>query len=445
MSAGTLKKTSLLSNETRSQYAPAIRTGRDPLFALVCGMADTITCPSCKAEIPLSDAITHSLKEQFTREFDLRQRDLEQTIAAREKKLGEQVKVLEQNKLDLEAQVASKLESERRKLTEQAQQQARAGLSVEMDDLKNQLAARATKLEEAQRNELILRQQQRELEDRTKNLELEVARKLDEERAKLQGDARRQAMEEQQLRMADKEKLIADLKTQIESLQQKAEQGSQQSQGEVLELQLEEMLRLAFPLDEIMPVPKGVTGADVLQRVRNNLGQDCGTIIWESKRTKTWTQGWLTKLKDDARAQGADIAILVSQALPDSVTNSGLVEGVWVSGFTFALPLAAALRNGLLGVAAARRAESGKDEKMEVLYQFITSPQFRRQVEGVLEAFTEMQRDLDTERRAMEKLWKKREAQINRVLNGTSGQYGALQGIVGNVALPEIKTLELGE
>lgn len=423
----------------------AIRTGRGAIFALVCVMADTITCPSCKAEIPLSDAITHSLKEQFTREFDLRQRDLEQTIAAREKKLNEQVKLLEQTKLDLDAQVASKLETERRKLTEQAQQQARAGLSVEMEDLKHQLAARAAKLEEAQRNELVLRQQQRELVDRTKNLELEVARKLDEERAKLQGDARRQAMEEQQLRMADKEKLIADLKTQIESLQQKAEQGSQQSQGEVLELQLEEMLRLAFPHDEIMPVPKGVTGADVLHRVRNNLGQDCGTIIWESKRTKTWTQGWLTKLKDDARAQGADLAILVSQALPDTVTNSGLVEGVWVSGFTFALPLAAALRNGLLGVAAARRAESGKDEKMEVLYQFITSTQFRRQVEGVLEAFTEMQRDLDTERRAMEKLWKKREAQINRVLNGTSGQYGALQGIVGNVALPEIKTLELGE
>jgi hypothetical protein len=314
-----------------------------------------------------------------------------------------------------------------------------------MDDLKSQLAARAAKLEEAQRNELLLRQQQRELEDRTKNLELEVARKLDEERSKLQSDARRQAMEEQQLRMADKEKLIADLKTQIESLQQKAEQGSQQSQGEVLELQLEDMLRQSFPLDEILPVPKGVTGADVLQRVHNNLGQTCGTIIWESKRTKTWTQGWLTKLKDDARAQGADLAILVSQALPDTVTNSALVEGVWVTGFTFALPLAAALRNGLLSVAAARRAESGKEEKMEVLYQFITSPQFRRQVEGVLEAFTEMQRDLDTERRAMEKLWKKREAQINRVLNGTSGQYGALQGIVGNAALPEIKTLELGE
>lgn len=423
----------------------AIRTGRGALFALVCGMADTITCPSCKAEIPLSDAITHSLKEQFTREFDLRQRDLEQTMAAREKKLGEQTQQLEQNKLDLEAQVSSKLEVERRKLTEEAQKQARAGFTLEMDDLKTQLAARAAKLEEAQRNELVLRQQQRELEDRTKNLELEVARKLDEERAKLQSDARRQAMEEQQLRMADKEKLISDLKTQIESLQQKAEQGSQQSQGEVLELQLEEQLRQAFPQDEIMPVPKGVTGADVLQRVRNNLGQPCGTIIWESKRTKTWTQGWLTKLKDDARAQGADLAILVSQALPDTVTNSGLVEGVWVSGFTFALPLAAALRNGLLSVAAARRAESGKDEKMEVLYQFVTSPQFRRQVEGVLEAFVEMQRDLDTERRAMEKLWKKREAQLTRVLNGTSGQYGALQGIVGNAALPEIKTLELGE
>jgi hypothetical protein len=205
------------------------------------------------------------------------------------------------------------------------------------------------------------------------------------------------------------------------------------------------MLRQAFNLDEILPVPQGTRGADLLHHVHSPLGQKCGIIIWESKRTKTWQQPWLSKLKDDARAQGADLAILVTQVLPEGVTHFAQVEGVWVCNFATALSMAAALRVGLLQVAAERRSQSGKDEKMEVLYQFVTSPQFRLQVEGVLEAFLEMKRDMDSERRAMERLWKKREAQLTRVLNGISGQYGSLQGIVGSAALPEIRALEMGE
>lgn len=406
-------------------------------------MTDTITCPKCGADIPLSDAVTHSLREQFTHDFAEKQRELELTVAVRQQQLDAQRQTLELAQRDLDAQVAQKLATERRKLTDLAQQQAREGLAVEMQDLKTQLSDRAKKLEEAQRNELTLRTQQREVEERAKNLELEVTRKLDAERAKLQEDARRQATEEQLMRLADKEKLINDLKTQIESLKQKAEQGSQQSQGEVMELQLEDVLKQAFPLDEILPVPQGTRGADLLQHVHNQLGQKCGTIIWESKRTKNWSQPWLTKLKDDARAQGADLAILVSQALPENVAHAGSVEGVWVCDFASCLPIATALRNGLLQIASAHRAESGKGEKMEVLYQFVTSPQFRLQVEGVLEAFLEMKRDLDNERRAMERLWKKRETQLTRVLNGISGQYGSLQGIVGSAALPEIPALEL--
>jgi hypothetical protein len=407
-------------------------------------MPDIISCPKCNAEIPLSDAVTHSLREQFTRDFSEKQRALEQTVAAKQQQLDAQKKVLEQAQQDLDAQVAQKLTAERKKITDQAQQQAREALAIQMQDLQTQLADRAKKLEEAQRNELALRTQQRAVEERARNLELEVTRKLDGERTKLQDDARKQATEEQLLRLADKDKLIGDLRTQIESLKQKAEQGSQQSQGEVLEIQLEDLLKQAFPLDDILPVPQGTRGADLLQHVHNPLGQKCGIIIWESKRTKNWQQPWLTKLKDDARSQGADLAILVSQALPEGVAHAAHVEGVWVCNFNTVLLIASALRGGLLQVAAARRAETGKGEKMEVLYQFVTSPQFRLQVEGVLEAFVEMKRDMDNERRAMERLWKEREAQLTRVLNGISGQYGSLQGIVGSAALPEIKALELG-
>ena len=490
-------------------------------------MPDTITCPSCHAEIPLSDAVTHSLREEFNKDFAERQRKMELEAAARQKQfdaqrqqweqeavtrqknLETQLRQLDQAKLDLEGQVAQRLVVERKKLAEQAlkearegvalelqdaksqlaernqkleeaqrnelalrqqqreveeraknlelevtrkvnaerarvQEEAREGYAIELQDTKTQLAERSQKLEEAQRNELALRQQQREVEERAKNLELEVTRKVDSERARVQEEARRAATEEQLMRLADKEKLINDLKTQIETLKQKAEQGSQQSQGEVMEMQLEDLLKQAFVLDEFLPVPQGTRGADLLQKVHNTLGQSCGTIIWESKRTKNWSPAWLGKLKDDQRAQGAELAILVSQVLPDGVSHGGHVDGVWICNFPFALALAAALRNGLLQVAAARRAESGREEKMEVLYKFLSSSQFKHQVEGVVEAFVEMRRDLDSERRAMERLWKKREMQLTRVLNGTSGLYGSLQGIMGSAALPEIRALELG-
>lgn len=407
-------------------------------------MSDTITCPSCHAEIPLSDAVTHSLREEFNRDFAERQRRLEQDIAARQKEIDAQRQKIETARQQIEQDVAQRLQGERKKLAEEATREASTRFSLELQEARAQLVDRSQKLEEAQRNELALRANQREVEERARNLELEVRRKVDEQCARLEEDARRRAAEEQLLRLADKDKLINDLKVQIETLKQKAEQGSQQSQGEVMELQLEDLLKECFALDEFLPVPQGTRGADLLHRVRNNLGHDCGTIIWESKRTKNWTQGWLGKLKDDQRAQGAEIAILVSQVLPSGVTHSGLVDGVWICSFPFALALAAALRSGLLQVASAKRAETGKDEKAAVLYQFLSSPQFKHQMEGIVEAFVEMKRDLDGERRALEKIWKKREMQITRVLNGTSGMYGSLQGIMGSTALPEIQALELG-
>ncbi len=400
-------------------------------------MADTIICPHCKAEIPLSDAVTHSLRESFEKTFAERHVALEKEVAQRTQEL-------EKQKRDLEAQVARRIEDERVKLKDQLKKDAAAAVTVEMQDLRTQLTEGRKKLEEAQQQELALRKRERELEDRAKAQELEIERKLSTERTRIQEETRRLAIEEQQLRFADKEKLINDLRTQIETLKQKAEQGSQQSQGEVQEMQLEELLKQMFPHDEFLPVPTGTRGADLLQKVRNATGQSCGTIIWESKRTKAWSRGWLDKLKEDQRAQGAELAILVSQALPESLVNFGLHENVWVCGYALALPLAAALRQQLHAVTAMQRRESGKGEKMEALYNFISSTAFQQQVQGVAEAFTEMQNDLSRERVAMEKLWKKREKLIQRVLNGTAGLQGSLEGIVGRQALPSGEDLGTG-
>ena len=406
-------------------------------------MPDIITCPHCKAEIPLSDAMTHSMREGFEAEFAGKRMALEQAVARQRDEIEKQRAAVEAAKRELETQVQQRIGAERDKLKAALKQEAAEAVGVELRDLRAQLDEKKKSLDEAQKLELSLRKQQRDLEERAKAMELEIERKMAEERARIQELARKQAHEEEQLRFAEKEKLISDLKSQIESLKQKAEQGSQQMQGEVQELQLEESLKQTFPFDEIAPVPSGVRGADLLQIVHGANGQVCGRIIWESKRTKAWSKGWIDKLKEDQRVQGAELAMLVSQALPEDVTTFAVREGVWVCGYALALPLASALRQQLIAVSATRRAESGKGEKMEALYQYVSSSAFQQQVESISKAFLEMQKDLNSERIAMEKLWSKREKQIQRILQGNANLYGSIEGIVGQPALPAVRTLEL--
>ncbi|MCE9519761.1 MAG: DUF2130 domain-containing protein [Verrucomicrobia bacterium] len=405
-------------------------------------MSDTIICPHCQKEIQISEAMTHSLREGFQKEFAEKRNALEQELAKQRGEMEKQRTVIEIARRDLESQVQQRLGAEREKLKSAMKQEAAETVGVEMRDLRVQLEEKKRSLDEAQKQELALLKQKRDLEERAKAQELEIERKLAEERSKIQETARRQAHEEEQLRFAEKEKQIDGLRAQIEVLKQKAEQGSQQLQGEVQELQLEESLKQVFPFDEIAPVSTGARGADMLQKVRGMNGQVCGTIIWESKRTRTWSKGWLDKLKEDQRAQGAELAILVSQALPDDVTTFCQIDGVWVCSYALAIPLAAALRQQLSAVAATRRAESGKGEKMEALYQYVSSTAFQQQVESISKAFLEMQKDLSGERAAMERLWNKREKQIQRILQGNAALYGSIEGIVGHLTLP-VRTLEL--
>jgi hypothetical protein len=227
---------------------------------------------------------------------------------------------------------------------------------------------------------------------------------------------------------------------QIEALKQRAEQGSQQLQGEVLELALESAIRDRFPADIIEPVGKGESGADVVQRVTGPGGQTCGAILWESKRTKHWSDGWLPKLRADQRAMGAEIALIVSQALPKSVESFAPIDGVWVSDPQHALPLAVALRQSLIEIAKAKAAAEGQGGKMELVYGYLTGPRFRHRIEGIVEKFTDMSADLDRERRTITRAWAKREMQIQGVIEATVGMYGDLQGIAGH-ALEEIEGL----
>jgi hypothetical protein len=260
------------------------------------------------------------------------------------------------------------------------------------------------------------------------------------------GTVREQAKQETEanltLKVREKEEQIASMQRQIEDLKRKAEQGSQQLQGEVQELALETLLRQKFPRDAFDPVPKGEFGGDLIQHVVGPTGQICGSILWEAKRTKNWSDGWLSNLREDQRAAKADVALLVSHALPKGLQAFDFIEGVWVAEPRCAMPVAIALRESLIALSAARLAGEGQQTKMELVYQYLTGPRFRHRIEAVVERFSEMQADLDRERKTTMRLWAKREEQIRGVVEATAGLYGDLQGIAGRTLL-EIEGLEM--
>ncbi|MFH0792593.1 MAG: DUF2130 domain-containing protein, partial [bacterium] len=314
--------------------------------------------------------------------------------------------------------------------------------SQELTDMQEVLKNRDEKLAEAQKAQVDLLRKQRELDDAKRELDLTVEKRVQEGLGATREQARKEAEEGLKLKVAEKEQTIASMQKQIEELKRRAEQGSQQLQGEVQELELEAVLRTKFPFDTIDPVPKGEYGGDTLQRVVGPMGQVCGTILWESKRTKNWSDGWLAKLRDDQRAAKAEIAVLVSQVLPKDVETFGLVDGVWVTHPRTVIPVAITLRNTLIEVAASRQAVEGQQTKTEMIYHYLTGPRFRQRVEAIVEAFSSMKEDLDKEKKAITKQWAKREEQINRVMQSTVGMYGDLQGIAGK-SLQEIEGLEM--
>ncbi|MCL4389889.1 MAG: DUF2130 domain-containing protein [Patescibacteria group bacterium] len=288
-----------------------------------------------------------------------------------------------------------------------------------------------------------LLRQMRELKRRDMERELEAAKKIAAEEDKIRDEAAKKAAEETSLKMAEKEKKIADMEKMIEELKRTAQQGSQQAQGEVLELALEELLKKEFPNDTIAQIPKGIRGADVVQEVRDKSGKQCGTILWESKNAK-WSLGWITKLKDDQRAVKADIAILLSIDLPKNLAPFSYQSGIWVTNRESLVGLAQALRIGLHQVYTSKLAAVGKNEKMEYLYGYLTGIEFKQRIEGIVDAFSAMQKEIEDEKRHFSTKWARQEKYIRNVIDQTHGMYGDLQGITGQT-LPEIKSLSEGQ
>jgi hypothetical protein len=409
----------------------------------------TIICPNCKSEIKLTESLAAPLIEATRLQFEHAIAEKEAEIAKREAAIDEQKGAIEKARDTIDEQISQKLKAAREKIIAEETKKARLIFETdigrkakEVAELQAVLKDRDIRLAEAQKTQIDLLRKQRELDDAKRELDLTLERKVQESLTAVRDKAKQEVEEPLRLKVLEREEQIASLQRHIEQLKRKAEQGSQQLQGEAFELGLESILRAKFPQDIIEPVANGEFGGDLLQSIIGPLGQRCGSILWESKRTKNWSDSWLPKLRDDQRAANADIALIVSTALPKGVETFDFIDGVWVTETRCAIPVSVALRQTLIKLNAARQASQGQQSKMEMVYEYLTGPRFRHRVAAIVEKFSEMKADLDKERSTMMRLWAKRDAQIKCVIGSTEGMYGDLQGIAGR-AMPEIENLEL--
>ncbi|MET4356420.1 hypothetical protein ABIC08_006383 [Bradyrhizobium sp. RT9b] len=409
----------------------------------------TLQCPHCRNEIKLTESLAAPLLEETRKRFQEQLANKDAEVARKNEALREEREQLAKAREQIEDQIATRLSAERNLLIAAEAKKAREAAAAELlakdmeaSELRQSLAANNAKLAEAQQQQAELMRKQRALDDEKRELDLTIEKRVQVSVDQIQIKARQEADEAARLRVAEKDQTIESMARTIEELKRKAEQGSQQSQGEVLELELEVLLRGRFPTDRIEPVGKGELGADVIQQVNGSIGQAAGIILWESKRTKAWSDAWLTKLRDDQRRCGADIALIISQALPKHIEHFDLVDGVWVAHPRYALPVAVALRQTLIEVSGSRLAQEGQQTKKEQVYQYLTGIKFRQRVEAVVEKFSDMREDLDKERKFMGRQWAKRETQILSVIESTVGMVGDLQAIAGK-AMPEIPSLDL--
>jgi hypothetical protein len=409
----------------------------------------TIACPSCSTEIKLTESLAAPLIEATRQQFQQQLAAKDADIAKKEEALRAKQEQLARDREGIEDQVATRLRAERSQIVAAEGKKAREAAAAELEskskeltELQRERGQDKIKLAAAQQAQADFLRKERELDDAKRELDLTVEQRVQTSLTEVHTKARQEAEDALKAQVSQKDAQIATMNRTIEELRRKADQGSQQTQGEALELELEALLRTKFPLDLIEPVAKGEFGGDIVQHVNGALGQSAGVILWEFKCTKNWSDGWLSKLREDQRNAKADVALIISHALPKDVETFTLIEGVWVAHPRCAVPVAVALRHSLIEIASTRNARQGQESKMELIYQYLTGPRFKQRLEGVIEKFDELRDDLDKERKFMNRVWAKREGQIGCVIDSMTGMWGDLQGIAGK-AMPEISSLDM--
>lgn len=380
-------------------------------------MNNQITCPQCQHIIPLSEAFTHEIQEKF------RAQAIEYTKkkdAEYKAKLEEERKKYDEEKLSF----AKDLEEKTKKNIEEKMLLKLKNTQAESDDVKKKNRELLEQLTELTST---LRKMQAKMEEK----DLEMEKKLNEEQGKIKIEMQKKAEEEYRFKLLEKDKQLEDTKKALAHAQRKSEQVSQQLQGEVLELELENMLRSEFHLDDIIPVGKGIYGADITQIVKNNAGRVCGSIIWETKRTKEWNKGWISKVKSDQRSSKAEYAVIISEVLPGDLKNFGWVEDVCVGNFSCIKSIGYMLRKNLLEISLLKTSQEGKSGKMENLYNYIYGTEFRQRMAAILEAVNSLQGNMEKEKRWFNKKWAEDEKNLRKFLDNTMGMSGDLEGITG--------------
>jgi hypothetical protein len=402
-------------------------------------MSTKITCPSCNTQFEPTDALRDEIQKELRNQMVDWQKKKEEEYTRKEQQIQQQ---LDAQKAQQEKDFRHKLEEERRKLSESIQEDLSKKIAFDYESklkfLEEEKKQREDQLREAREKELAFLKKEEALLRKEQEMELEKQRLVREERNRISEELKKQTEEKEkqllndfQLKQKEWEMKFEQQQKALEEARQKAMQGSMQLQGEVQELALEALLRNSFPFDMISEVGKGVRGADSIQTVRNNFGQECGRIIYESKRTKDFSNDWIEKLKADARSLGADVAVIVTQAMPKEMDCFGEKDGVWICTFSEVRALAGVLRDLIIRVHNAAKSQENKGDKMQMLYSYLTSNEFSEQWKAIREGFMSMKLSIQKERDAMEKLWKAREKQLEKVLLNAAHIKGSIEGIAG--------------
>jgi len=401
----------------------------------------TIKCPNCKHEFPIGNALALEIENEIKARYLKRFNEDKQALEAEKARLAAETEALKVQAENQDKLLNDKVRLAREQLTEEARKKAAEEMNQRFELLNKELTEKSQKLKDSEGKELELLKKQREIQEREDRLKLELEKQLLERQKEIEEKAKKMEGERFELKIKELEKKLEDQVQMAETMRRKMEQGSMQLQGEVQELALEELLRGSFPFDRIEEVSKGVKGADCMQIVVNAQAVECGKIIYESKRTKAFTNEWIEKLKLDMRNQKADIAVIVTETLPRDMSSFGFKEGVWICRFNEVKALAHLLRDSLIRISQAMVSQENKGDKMHMLYDYLTGNEFRRHIEAVVEGFVSMKETIGREKLQMEKLWKEREKQLEKVLLNTTQFYGSIKGIAGN-AVGDLKLLE---
>lgn len=405
-----------------------------------------VNCPDCNCEIDVNDILKHQIEDSIRKEFLEKEINSKKVLKEKEFAITNQLKKLEEQENSNSEKFENLLEKELKKKLEERESSLKIKISQENSEqirlLNEELNDKSQKLIELNKSKSEIERLKREKNELKDTIKAESEARLNDILLKEKVKIKKQAEESSSLIVRELKKQLEDQKQLTNDMKRKQDQGSMQLQGEVQELAIEEWLTNTFKFDEIQEIKKGATGADCLQIVNTREIQNCGKIYYESKRTKSFQVSWVEKFKNDIREKGANVGVIVTEVLPKDMVRMGLKEGVWICTFEEFKGLSAVLRDSIIRINSVIVSQEGKSDKMEMLYDFLTSNEFRLQMDGIVEGFTQMQIDLNSEKNAMKRLWKKREKQIDKVINNTVNMHGAIKGIAGN-AVKEIDILKL--